>query len=118
MHLEGGPVTLLEPGDLLDNVVSDHDRGTPVCARQGGGHDVLRRRVQRAGCLVSGMGPVGREDVVGLSPEKEVERLAQPLAHKLAHAVVPVVDRPASMLETTLSVLVWPAWALHDAVQG
>src|SRR3712207_5813046 len=50
--------------------------------------------------------------------ENEVERRAHRLAHEPPHLFVPVVHRPATVLEPAAVVLSGSARGLHDPVEG
>src|SRR5439155_4289216 len=39
-------------------------------------------------------------------------------AHHLTHTVVPVIDRPAAVLEPAARILLWPAGSLHHSIEG
>src|SRR5262249_4850084 len=68
--------------------------------------------------IVASIGPVGGEDFVRLAAEQEIERRRHGLAHGLTHPLVPVVHRPAAVLEAARGVLFGAARCLHDAIEG
>ncbi len=61
---------------------------------------------------------MGGEDLVGLAADEEVERAAEDFAHRLAHDVVPVVERPAAVFETAGRVFFRAARRLHHAIEA
>src|SRR6266540_669406 len=115
-HQDVAAVPLLEPGDLVDDVVPDHGRVVPLGLVQRGRHDVLGHAVHLLAEL-AGVGhgrPGGGEPLVGhASQEEGVGR--QRLVELELGAIVPLLELegPASVLEGLRSTRV-----LHHAVQA
>src|SRR5215203_7001490 len=119
MHLQLWPIFLLERRDAFCRVSLDQDRVAPLQHGMTPRRDVLGGVVQWLGAgLVCGVRPMCGEDVVGLASENEVKRPAHRLAHDLAHPLVPIFNRPATVREPATVVLFRSARGLHDPVEG
>jgi hypothetical protein len=58
------------------------------------------------------------EDLVRLSPQEQRVGLVRPVDHQPSDAFVEGANQPATVLESTVAVLIRPAWALHHTVHG
>src|SRR5512143_2193714 len=64
------------------------------------------------------VGPVPREDLVGLAAQQEVEFLLEDAADLFAARSIEIGHRPAAELEAPGWILERPAGCLHDAIHG
>src|SRR5262249_41692428 len=67
---------------------------------------------------IGDIGPVRREDIVGLAAEQQVEGPAEDLAEGAAERLVEMRRRPAAQREAAGRVFLWAARRLHDAVEA
>src|SRR5690349_1586216 len=64
------------------------------------------------------VGPVRREDLVGLATEQQIELLGEDAADLCSELLIEVWHRPAAELEAPGRIFGRPAGRLHDAIHG
>src|SRR5690606_929625 len=99
---QGWPVRLFELGDVGGRVLQ-RNRTAPAELDALAAGDVLGRGVETLGDGVVfapfGERPVGGENLVGLAPEQQVERLGKQGVDLLAEHLVDIGDHPAAEFE-------------------
>ena len=64
------------------------------------------------------VGPVRRENLVGLAPEQEIELLLEDAVDLFAEHLIEIGHHPAAELEALGGILPRPARRLHDSIHG
>src|SRR5215203_3017280 len=118
VHLQLGAILLLARADPVGHLALYQLLVLPVELGELRRGHVLGRIVERLSAWIVGVRPVGRENLVGVATEDEVEGLRHRLSHRPLHLLVPVAERPAAVLEAATAILLGAARRLHDAVEG
>src|SRR5262249_7350294 len=121
LYQEVGAVLGLEHLQRCDDVVAQQPAVLPGELGLGARRDIFRDPVEEGGdrvVWIGDVGPVRREDLVGLAAEQQVERAAKDLAHGAAERRVEVRRGPAAEREAAGRVLLRATGRLHDAVEA
>src|SRR5579862_3364554 len=116
-----GAILALQRLERRDRVIAQPPAVLPGQIRVRTRGDVFRDPVEQPGdrvVRVGDVGPVRREDVVGLAAEQQVERPAEDIAHGAAQRLVEMGGGPAAEGEAAGRVLLRAAGRLHDAVEA
>src|SRR6185436_5631956 len=64
-----------------------------------------------------GVRPVRGENLIGLAPEQQIERLRELFADRLSADIVKIWGDPPAIFESTRAIFLRPARRLHDSVK-
>ncbi len=120
MHLDFSAIQGLELCNRVGDIAIQQGGVVPTDFVERARRHVFRPGVECCRDLVCGVGligPVAREDLIGLAAEEEGTGAVDPVGHHRAEFLVGKGNHPAAVLEATFTVLVRTAGRLHDTVK-
>ena len=117
MNLDLRAVLVLQLLDLPGDITVDCDGCFPIEVDRPMRDNIFLRAIDPSAGFVFDLGPIAREDVIGLPAEEQIERVAHLLSHDVSQEVVEVADGPSTVFEAAAIVFLRSTRSLHNPIE-